>query len=149
MGIKYNDSIMVYNKYTEGLMQKEYYIGTEIKNVRVEMTEATNRNKSGLTNADRYVVKIPKSALPKPYIEKDKWDLLTDKTVKITFSKDDFIVITKKEELNIEEFLPSGLVESEDYTNGFFNYVKTFTNAFQIGSVDIFQLIPRFQISGS
>lgn len=150
MGIKYNDSIVLYNKYTDGIMQEEYYIGTRFDNVRIEMTEATNRNKSGLDSADAYVVKIPKANIPKEYINPKEWLKLplTEKPTKFTLSNDDFIVVVKKDELNIDISMDEGLIKSRDYRNGYFNYVKENALAFQINTVDVFQLIPRFQIGG-
>ncbi len=39
MGIGYVDSVVVYNRYINGLMETETYFGTRFDNVRVELTQ--------------------------------------------------------------------------------------------------------------
>ena len=43
MGIGYVDSVIVYNRYVNGLMETEQYFGTRFDNVRVELTQGANR----------------------------------------------------------------------------------------------------------
>ena len=39
MGIGYVDSVVVYNRYINGLMETETYFGTRFDNVRIEFTQ--------------------------------------------------------------------------------------------------------------
>lgn len=151
MGIGYRDSVILYNKYTEGLQQMEYYIGIRLDNVRVEMTQGANISSSGLVNADAYTVKIPQSdKLKRKYLAPLEWKCLpqNEKNNFFTISEDDFIAVVKKEELNIDIEMPVGPVLSSGYRNGFFNYAKEKCNCFSVRTVDVFQLIPRWQIGG-
>ena len=43
MGIGYVDSVVVYNRYINGLMEAETYFGTRFDNVRVELTQEIGR----------------------------------------------------------------------------------------------------------
>ena len=43
MGINYSESVVVYNRYINVLMETETYFGTRFDNVRVELTQGANR----------------------------------------------------------------------------------------------------------
>lgn len=149
MGINYTDEIVLYNRYYSDSLEEEYFFGTELKNVRCELTEGANISNSGLNDASRIVVKIPNDDLPKPYLAPMKWRKLPmdEMTDSFTFDKDnkDFLVVKKKDGLNIDEELPTGKIDQED----FFNYMKrNYGYCYLIHTVDFYKLIPRFEIGG-
>lgn len=150
MGIGYKDSVVVYNRYAKG---SEQYFGTRFDNVRVELTQGADQKVSGMENASACVVKIPNTDLPKPYIAPKAWKRLTkeEKTEKFTLDTEsqNFFIIVKKDELGIDIDVPTGLVESDRYSGGFFEYVKEqYGYAFSLDTVDVYTLIPRLEIGG-
>lgn len=155
MGIGYVDSIVVYNRYVSELMEAEYYIGTRFDNVRVELTKGANIRESGLENADSCIVKIPNNGtLPKPYKAPQEWLTLTDEEKLEYFTLDpdssNFFIIVKKEELGINIDQPSGLVNSADYKGGFYQFVRNKHGyTYTLKTADVYNLIPRFEVSGA
>lgn len=153
MGINYVDSVVIYNRYINGLYETEQYFGTRFDNVRIELTQGANMKASGMENASVCTVKIPNSTFPKPYAAPEVWNDLTIEEMLETFTLDteakNFFIIVKKEELGIDIDVPVGLVESTDYDGGFFEYIKTkYGYAFSVDTVDVYTLIPRFEIGG-
>ena len=155
MGIGYTDSIIVYNQYTHSLWQTQYYFGTRFDNVRIELTQGANQKASGMENASVCVAKIPNANLPKPYKSPPVWLKLTTEEMLESFTLNkgnDFFVIVKKADLGIDVDLPDGMIESnnyEGYEGGFFEYAKTkYGYAYTIDTVDVYTLIPRFEIGG-
>lgn len=59
MGIGYKDAVVLYNRHYNDTLETEYYFGTLFENVRIELTQAENINKSGMKDADSFLVKIP------------------------------------------------------------------------------------------
>lgn len=150
MGIKYNDSVIVYNRYTVGTLETEYYIGRRYDNVRVELTQGMNIASSGLESANSVTVKIPRDEVAN-YMPPAKWMDIEDKTDIDTFMTDSLVIIAKKEELGIDYNieLPTGLVRSDDYDRGFMDYLKrTYGYTYNVKTIDIYQMIPRYELGG-
>lgn len=151
MGLNFVDSIIIYNEY-QSRTQGQLYFGTRFDNVRIELTQAANQKASGLENASVCVVKIP-TPTPKPYETFEVWRKLAteDMLQKFTLNKGkDFFVVVKKADLNIDiKDLPVGMIESDTYAEGWFDYVKNkYGYAFVVDTVDVYTLIPRFEIGG-
>lgn len=153
MGIKYDDAVIVYNRFLKGTLETEYYVGRRYDNVRIELTQGANISNSGLESASSIRVKIPKDEVAN-YVPPAVWGKmdLDEKLDSDTFAPDCIVIIVKKKELNIDYDLelPTGLIRSDDYAKGFFNYLKNeFGYTFDIKTVDIFQLIPRYELGGN
>lgn len=154
MGINYVDSVVVYNRYIKGITQAEQYFGTRFDNVRIELTQGASQKASGLVDISSCVVKIPNDNPPKPYKSPEVWKKLTTEEMLENFTLNkgsDFFLIVKKEELGIDIDAPVGLVESDSYGvgKGFFEYAKTkWGYAFAVDTVDVYTLIPRFEVGG-
>lgn len=151
MGLNFVDSIIIYNEY-QSRTQGQLYFGTRFDNVRIELTQAANQKASGLENASVCVVKIP-TPTPKLYETFEVWRKLATEEMlqKFTLNKGkDFFVVVKKADLNIDiDSLPVGMVESDEYAEGWLDYVKNkYGYAFKIDTVDVYTLIPRFEIGG-
>ena len=121
--------------------------------MRIELTQGANQKISGMENASVCTVKIPNKALSKPYKAPEVWNDLTSDEMLETFTLDtegkNFFVIVKKDDLGIDIEVPTGLVESDDYDGGFFEHIKTkFGYAYSVDTVDVYTLIPRFEIGG-
>lgn len=154
MGIGYADSVVVYNRSIDGLLETEYYFGTRFDNVRVELTQDANIKASGMENASVCVVKIPNNDnLPKPYMSPEMWKSLSAEEMQEHFTLDttgsNFFIITKKDELGININVPVGKILSDDYQGGFFEYIKgKYGYTYTVNTVDVYTLIPRFEIGG-
>lgn len=158
MGLGFVDSIIVYNQYTYGTMQKQTYFGARFDKVRVELTQGANITKSGLESASACIVKIDSASIAKSgktYKAPPVWLKQTTEEMleSFTLNKDvDFFAIVRKANLGIDVDLPVGMIESgsyQGYSGGFFEYVKTkYGYAYTIDTVDAYGLIPRFEIGG-
>lgn len=156
MGIGYVDSVVVYNRYVNGLMETETYFGTRFDKVRVELTQGANQKASGMENASVCVVKIPNVNLSKPYKAPEVWNDLTTDEMLESFTLDttskSFFIIVKKSDIAVDIDVPLGVIE-QDYEkygdDGWFGYVKgKYGYVFGIDTVDVYTLIPRFEIGG-
>lgn len=150
---KYQDSIVIYNRYWNESLRKEQYFGTRLDGVCVEFTKEQNQSRTGSEDVSDCLLKIPNnSTLPKPYIIPELWnDLTTDEMLgKFTLSTEgDFFVLVKKEELNLNIDVPVGLVESNNYGGGFLDCMKVkYGYVYNINSFAVFKLIPYFQVGG-
>ena len=158
MGIGYVDSVVVFNRYVKGLYETEQYFGTRFDNVRVELTQGANITKSGLENANACIIKVNTASIKKSgksYKAPEVWNDLTTDEMLESFTLDtkgkNFFVIVKKEELGIDIDVPLGLIDQDEirYPGGFFEYIKTrYGYAFSVDTVDVYTLIPRFEIGG-
>lgn len=146
MGIGYRDSVVVYNQCTEGVLEKETWYGTRFDGVRVELTKGNVATKTGNKDADSCRCKIP-SDVAKDYVTPAQWENLEDKTQKFTFRPDekDFFIIVKKPELGIDIQLPTGKIEDENFM---LSMEKQYGYTFKITTVDVFSLIPRYELGG-
>lgn len=154
MGIGYEDSVVVYNRYEQSEYGEQYY-GTRFDNVRVEFTKEQNQNQSGSQDVSVCLLKIHNdSTLPKPYKDPMAWAQLTpeEKPETFTLSTDgDFFVIVKKAELNLDVDAPVGLQESGSglYTEGFAQYMKdNYGYVYEMKTFAVYGLIPYFQVGG-
>lgn len=152
MGIGYVDSVVLYNRYVDPDSEKEYYYGTRFDDVRIELTQGANIQKSGVDSADTCKVKIPNDgSLPKPYMAPEIWQSEGEKSsfFTINIAGTDFLVITKKTELGIDIEVPDGLVDSDTYEGGFFQYIKeTYGHAYKVTTSNVYNVIPRFEVGG-
>lgn len=153
MGIGYVDSIVLYNQY-ENEDGKQYYVGTRFDNVRIELTQGVNVQKSGLENADVCLVKIQNvGTLPKKYTSPGLWKELSvqgkEEKFTIDTENDNFFVIVKKQELGIDIEVPTGTVDSDSYRGGYYQYIREkYGHAYAVHTLNVYQLIPRFEVGG-
>lgn len=156
MGIGYVDSVVVYNRYVNGLMETETYFGTRFDNVRIEFTQEENQTRAGKENVSTCLLKIKNnSTLPKPFKDPKKWEKLTTEEMLEYFTLNtggDFFVIVKREGLNLDIEPPTGLIESstsELYSGNFFEYMKkNYGYVYSLNSFAQLDLIPHFQVGG-
>ncbi|MCI8800332.1 MAG: hypothetical protein HFH88_11050 [Lachnospiraceae bacterium] len=155
MGIGYVDSVIVYNRYVRKTDEAEQYFGTRFDNVRVELTQGANITKSGLENANACIIKVNTASIKKSgksYKAPKVWEKLTTEEMVENFTLNkgkDFFVIVNKADMGIDVDLPEGMVDSDTYAGGFFEYVKNkYGYAYSVDTVDVYTLIPRFEIGG-
>ncbi|MCM1219710.1 MAG: hypothetical protein NC321_16045 [Clostridium sp.] len=158
MGINYVDSVVVYNRYINGLYETEQYFGTRFDNANIEFTEEENQTKAGKENVSVCVMKLMNdSTLAKPYLDPKEWEHLVgdERLENFTINKgSDFFVIVKREGLNLDVQVPTGKIESndekyKDYDYNFFEYMKqNYSYVYSVNSFAQRILIPHFQIGG-
>lgn len=151
-GIGYTDSIIVYNRLVEGIKETEAYYGTRFDGVRIELTQGRQAVISGNQNTDACTVKIPMELAAGRYLLPKQWAEETGRDQYFTLDKDgkDFFVIVKSSLLGIEIDLPEGRVESDSYQSGYFQYLSSkYGYAYRINRVDVYGLIPRYEVGGN
>lgn len=152
MGIGYKDAVVLYNRHYNDTLEAEYYFGTLFENVRIELTQAENISKSGMKDADSFLVKIPNDGTLN-YVNPPDWENMSEeeklKHFTLRSNDFDFVVIAKKNELLIDRELPVGLINSDDYPGKFFQYmVNEKGNCYKVNTICVYSLIPRFEIGG-
>lgn len=152
MGIGYKDAVVLYNRHYNDTLETEYYFGTLFENVRIELTQAENISKSGMKDADSFLVKIPNDGTLN-YVNPPDFENMSEeeklKHFTLRSNDFDFVVIAKKDELLIDRELPVGLINSDDYPGKFFQYmVNEKGNCYKVNTISVYSLIPRFEIGG-
>lgn len=137
--IFYNKTVTVYNRSVEGLMGKETWFPTVLKDVRLLITKGENISKSGMESADSARLFIKTDNLPKEYKKPLEWQNLSaeDKTRVFTL-------------ISGTDFFVEGDTSSEEPETDFFLYMKEkYDNCFKITNVDVFELIPHLEVGGA
>jgi hypothetical protein len=152
MGIGYKDAVVLYNRHYNDTLETEYYFGTLFENVRIELTQAENISKSGMKDADSFLVKIPNDGTLN-YVNPPDWENMSEeeklKHFTLRSNDFDFVVIAKKDEFLIDRELPVGLINSDDYPGKFFQYMLNEKgNCYKVNTISVYSLIPRFEIGG-
>lgn len=152
MGIGYIDSIILYNRIADSASEEETYYGTRFDNVRIELTQGNRIASEGNESADVCVVKIPME-IAEGYLPPMKWKELPEEERLKHFTLDkenkNFFVIAEKKLLKTSVDLPVGRVDSNAYIGGFYQYIsEKYGYAYQLGNVDVYEMLPRFEIGG-
>ena len=138
--IFYNKTVTVYNRTTEGLMEKETWYPTVLKDVRLLITKGENVSKSGMESADSAKLFIKTNNLSKEYKKPLEWQNLSAedkaKTFTLTSGMDFFVEGDATAEVPTE--------------NDFFTYMKQkYDNCFKVTNADVFELIPHLEVGGA
>ena len=138
--IFYNKIVTVYNRTVDGLMEKETWYPTVLKNVRLLVTKGANVSKSGMSSADAASLYVKFDLLPdgsKKYMAPKAWCNLQDKTDYFTFTSG-------------EDFFVEGDTSGEEISDNFFQYMKDkYDNCFKVTNVDVYDLIPHLEVGGA
>ena len=149
-GIGYDAKAVLYNRTGGSIGKPVTWYGTELTNVRVELTQARNMAVTGQQEANICTVKVHDADLPKPYVPAAKWLSLEDKTDKLTFNPEkDYIMITYKPDLGIDVEAPIGVIADSDYQGGLAEYLtEHYGMVYMVKTADHYSLIPHWQIGG-
>jgi len=141
MDVFYNKTVTVYNKYTEDdVMGGETWLPTVFTDVRFQVTKGANVATSGLSDADSATLHIKRLNLPKPYIQPLAWQALS------SLDKANNFTLTGGTDFFVEGDTSAVTVTEDD----FFSYMKAhYDNCYKITNVDIYDLIPHFEIGGN
>lgn len=138
--IFYNKTVTVYNRTTEGLMEKETWHPTVLKDVRLLITKGENVSKSGMESADSAKLFIKTNNLSKEYKKSLEWQNLSAEDKAKTFT------LTSGEDFFVEGDTTAEVPTESD----FFSYMKEkYDNCFKITNVDVFELIPHLEAGGA
>lgn len=138
--IFYNKTVTVYHRTTEGLMEKETWHPTVLKNVRLLVNRGENISKSGMESADSAKLFIKTSNLSIPYKKPLEWQNLSAEDKAKCFTL-----------VSGEDFFVEGDTSAEEISeSGFFSYMKgKYDNCFKVTNVDVFELIPHLEVGGA
>lgn len=107
-----NDTITVYNSYTDNIKKYKHYIPTVIRGVHWYGTVKAQPTNSGLVSASEYTIRVPEDAdFGATYVSPKTYEKLEDKTGYFTFAKGDTIV---HGEIVVPDARPSELQEKYD-----------------------------------
>lgn len=138
--IFYNKTVTVYNRTTEGLMEKETWYPTVLKDVRLLITKGENVSKSGMESADSAKLFIKTNNLSKECKKPLEWQNLSAEDKAKTFT------LTSREDFFVEGDTTVEVPTERD----FFSYMKEkYDNCFMVTNVDVFELIPHLEVGGA
>lgn len=135
--IFYNKTVTIYNRHED---EKEMWFPTVLENVRLQINRGENVSKSGTDSADSTKLSIMMDSLEKPFMKPLEWQKLSEEDKQASFtltSNEDFFV---EGDTTAEEILESD----------FFSYMKRkYDNCFKMTNVDVYELIPHFEVGGA
>ena len=140
MGIFYDKTVTLYNRtVTGGVMGGETWIPTVFTDVRLLINKGANIVATSMNDADGAKLHIDRGELPKPYLPPIEWKALSD------IEKAQNFTLTSGQDFFVEGDTSAETVKSDD----FFSYMKgKYANCYKITNVDIYDLIPHFEIGG-
>lgn len=141
--IFYADTVTIWNKYVDGLWEKETWIPTLVENVRLLVSRGNNIQNSGNSSADsaRLHISDIESNPKKPYKTPAEWNALLPE------EKSKFFTLESENGSFFAEG-DSTAVDASAHENFFEFMKKSYSNCFKITSVDRFSIIPHFEVWG-
>ena len=137
--IFYNKTVTVYNRTVEGLMEKETWYPTVLKDIRLLITKGENVSKSGMESADSAKLFIKTDKLSKEYKKPLEWQNLSAEDKAKTFT------LTS----GVDFFVEGDTTAEVPTESDFFSYMKEkYDNCFKVTNADVFELIPHLEVGG-
>lgn len=145
VGIGYCHKVVVYNHSGGDAGNPSVWYGTELHNVRIEITKAANIAATGLEDANTCTVKVHDADLPEGYCIPSEWNAAEDKVGKYTFTEDAYIVITDDADIGAKYTAQTGRISDTDA--GLIEDISAeYSYVFKINSVDHYALIPHWEL---
>lgn len=140
MDIFYNKTVTVYNRYEDAETGAEVWCPTVLEKVRLLINKGENVSKSGNDSADSAKLFIKTNNLPKNYKKPLEWQNLSPED-----KADNFTLTSAK-----DFFVEGDTTAEEILESDFFSYMKRkYDNCFKITNVDVYELIPHFEVGGA
>lgn len=140
MGLFYNDTVTLFNRFYDPDTDEEKYYPTLLENVNLVETKGANVTKSGMDSADAAKLFIDLDELSKKYMDPKAWDALpeTEKPNYITFHPtDDFFI--KGDQTSLE--LPGSCVYEWAH--------DSMDSVYKVTTVDKYEdIMPHFEVGG-
>lgn len=125
--IFYNKTVTVYNRSVEGLMEKETWYPTVLKDVRLLITDSAK-------------LFIKTNNLSKEYKKPLEWQNLSAEDKAKTFT------LTS----GVDFFVEGDTTAEVPAESDFFSYMKEkYDNCFKVTNADVFELIPHLEVGGA
>lgn len=141
--IFYVDTVTIWNRYVDGIWEKEIWMPTLIENARLLVSRGNNIQNSGNSSADsaRLHISDIESNPQKPYMDPSEWNALTQS------EKGEYFTL-ESESCSFFVRGDTTKVDASEKDN-FFEYMKkTYPDCFKITSIDRFEIIPHFEVWG-
>lgn len=137
----FNDVVTVFNYHSDKKNMSAKWYPTVIKGVELQITKGINVSKSGNDNANAATLHIPiDDAIAKKYKKPLEYKVLDGKQGYFTLKENDFFI-------NGE--YSADIIDEAEYPAGFFEYMKsTCDDVFNITTVDVYKVIPHFEVGG-
>lgn len=140
----YDDTVTLYNGYTDGLTDVEVWLPTLFTGetaVNLSITKGANITESGMNDADTAKMHVKYSALPKPYMDPIEWQKLP------SADKPKYFTFTETQDFFVKGDTTAVPILSE----GFYDYMKShYDNVFKITTVDRYDhVMPHYEIGGN
>lgn len=140
MGLFYNDTVTLFNRFYDPDTDETKYYPTLLENVNLVETKGANVTKSGLDSADAAKLFIDLGELSKKYMDPKAWDALpeAEKANHITFHPtDDFFI--KGDQTSLE--LPGSCVYEWAH--------DSMDSVYKVTTVDKYEdIMPHFEVGG-
>lgn len=135
------DTVTVFNYYEDKKQGIAMWYPTVLDGVELQIAKGINISKSGNDTADAANLHIKINAdIRGAYKKPKEYKALEDKQGCFTLKPGDFFMAGAYDNTPIDE---------ADYPNGFFEYMKgSYDDVYNITTVDVFKVIPHFEVGG-
>lgn len=131
----YNKTVTLYNRYEDDDGEEHWY-PTVLENVRLQITKGANVTTSGLDTADTAKLFVKKTGIPKEYRKPLQWQSEEEKEKYFTFAEG-------------SDFFVEGDTSESQITDDFFATMKAiYDDCYLISNVDVYDLIPHWEVGG-
>ncbi len=137
----FTDTVTIFNHYEDKKNGISIWYPTVLDGVELQVAKGINVSKSGNDNADSANLHIKINAdIRRAYKKPKEYKALEEKQGYFTLKPDDFFM---------EGGYDNTPVDDGDYPNGFFEFMKkAYDDVYNITTVDIFKVIPHFEVGG-
>lgn len=137
----FTDTVTIFNYHEDKKKGIAQWYPTVLNGVELQIAKGINISKSGNDNADSASLHIQiNDYIRKIYRKPKQYKNLDDKSGHFTLKPGDFF---------IEGEYPEDVIDDTSYQNGFFEYMKSaYDDVYNITTVDVFKVIPHFEVGG-
>lgn len=141
MGLFYNNTVTLYNRWYDSVLDQENWIPTVLTDCNLIITKGANISKSGLENADTASLRVREGCTDKTYLNPKEWEALT------AADKENYYTFTSGEDFFVEGDTTSETILSDD----FYQYMKkNKDNVFRVTNADRYtDVMPHFEVGGN
>lgn len=140
MGLFYNDTVTLYNRWYDSVLDTENWIPTLLTNCNLIINKGANISKSGLEDADAASLRVRDDCTTKEYLEPKAWAQLT------ALEKVNYYTFSSGEDFFVEGDTTSTIIT----TDNFYQYMrKNKDNVFRVTNSDRYKdVMPHFEVGG-
>ncbi len=141
MGLFYNNTVTLYNRWYDSVLDQENWIPTVLKDCNLIITKGANISKSGLENADSASLRVREGCTDKAYLNPKEWGALT------AAEKENYYTFTSGEDFFVEGDTTAETILADN----FYQYMKkNRDNVFRVTNADRYtDVMPHFEVGGN